>query len=218
MANSLRNSLNGLETARAAIRQARRILLLPFAVCLLPTLPFSHAQESITRKASRSRTPAVRRFLRQQLLPRQRRQRRRRAGILRDRVFRAGYLRSIIRDGSAGTPMPGFKERMTAQEINQVVAYLLSLSPGKGDKPEQALVQPPAAPAGPASEHFNQTPKTAPAANRPPQVKLSAANEGALALRGDALADANCSLIKTTLITAASATASTVSAAKSLPI
>jgi putative heme-binding domain-containing protein len=186
MANSLRNRLNRWKPGAAATRQARRILLLPFAVCLLP-FAFSHAQESITEKqieagrllyagscgnsychGSEGKGGG--------------------APVLRDRVFRAGYLRSIIRDGSAGTPMPGFKERMSPQEINQVVAYLLSLSPGKGDKPEQALVQPPAAPAGPASEHFNQTPKTAPAANRPPQVKLSAANEGALALRGDALA------------------------------
>jgi len=116
------------------------------------------------------------------------------APVLRDRAFRVGYLRSIIRDGSAGTPMPSFKDRMSAQEINQVVAYLLSLAPGKGDKPEMALTPPQTQGTKPESSpteaHFNQTQKTQTTtdANRPPQVKLSAANEGALTLRGDARA------------------------------
>ncbi len=108
--------------------------------------------------------------------------------VLRDRVFRAGYLRSIITDGSDGTPMPGFQKRMTAQEINQVVAYLLSLSPGKGDKPEQAFAAKPApAASNAANEHFNQTqdkPKTE-TANQPPQVNLSVTSNGAN-IRGDA--------------------------------
>ncbi len=110
--------------------------------------------------------------------------------ILRDRVFRAGYLRSVITDGSDGTPMPGFKARMTAQEINQVVAYLLSLSPGKGDKPEQAFATKPAPTTNnAATEHFNQTqekPQTE-TANQPPQVSLSVTSNGAN-VRGDAQA------------------------------
>ncbi|MBI1765326.1 MAG: c-type cytochrome [Acidobacteria bacterium] len=116
------------------------------------------------------------------------------APILRDRVFRAGYLRAVITDGSDGTPMPGFKSRMTAQEINQLVAYLLSLSPGKGDKPEQAFATKAAPPAGntanaATNEHFNQTPgkpQTEPA-NQPPKVSLSVSGNGA-AIRGEAQA------------------------------
>lgn len=119
--------------------------------------------------------------------------------VLRDRVYRVSYLRSIIRDGSTGTPMPSFKNRLTPEQINQIVAYLLSLSPGKGDQPEQALT-PAAKPEADASAaHFNQNSAAASgssasgsAANRTPQVRLSATpttNNTALAtLRGDAQA------------------------------
>lgn len=112
------------------------------------------------------------------------------APILRDRVFRVGYLRSVIADGSDGTPMPSFKGRMTAQEINQVVAYLLSLSPGKGDKPEQVFTAKPApTSSNPTTEHFNQTqnkPKTK-SANQTPQVSLSVSSNGGN-VRGNAQA------------------------------
>jgi len=112
---------------------------------------------------------------------------------LRDRVYRAGYLRQIIRDGIEDTAMPGYKDRFTPEQINQLAAYLLSLSPGKGDSPEQALTRPPA---NPVSEHLNPThnnpaTNTAPA-NTQPAVKLAVtgvtADSAAWALRGDARA------------------------------
>lgn len=112
---------------------------------------------------------------------------------LRDRVYRAGYLRQIIRDGIEDTAMPGYKDRFSAEQINQLAAYLLSLSPGKGDTPEQALTRPPA---NPVSEHLNPArsnpaTNTAPA-NAQPAVKLAVtgvtADNAAWALRGDARA------------------------------
>jgi putative heme-binding domain-containing protein len=174
--------------AGTQVRQLLELAVLLFALCLLP-LAFSHAQDAVTAQ----HIEAGRQLY---------------AGscgnsychgsegkggggpILRDRGFRVGYLRSMITEGSDGTPMPGYKNRMTALEINQVVAYLLSLSPGKGDKPEQVFA-PKAAPAttNPTSEHFNQTqekPKVE-TANQPPQVSLSATTNGAN-VRGDAQA------------------------------
>jgi putative heme-binding domain-containing protein len=112
---------------------------------------------------------------------------------LRDRVFRAGYLRQIIRDGIEDTAMPGYKDRFSAEQINQLAAYLLSLSPGKGDSPEQALTRPAA---NPPSEHLNP-PRNNPAAppaptNKQPSVNLAvtgvAPDNAAWALRGDARA------------------------------
>jgi putative heme-binding domain-containing protein len=96
----------------------------------------------------------------------------------------------VITEGIEGTPMPGYKNRMSKEEINQVVAYLLSLSPGKGDKPEQVFATAAPAASNPTTEHFNQTPKasTTIEPNHPPQVRMSVTNEGALALRGDARA------------------------------
>jgi putative heme-binding domain-containing protein len=173
-------------------RRLLALALLPFAFCPLP-FAFSHAQDTVTMQ----HIEAGRQLY---------------AGscgnsychgsegkggggpILRDRVFRVGYLRSIITEGSDGTPMPGYKTRMTAQEINQVVAYLLSLSPGKGDKPEQVFAAK-AAPAAsnttsnPANEHFNQTqnsPKPE-VANQQPKVSLSVSSNDAN-IRGDAQA------------------------------
>jgi putative heme-binding domain-containing protein len=112
---------------------------------------------------------------------------------LRDRAFRVGYLRQIIRNGIEDTAMPGYKERFSAEEINQLAAYLLSLSPGKGDAPEQALTKPAA---DPTSEHLNPTGNkpaaSAAPANKQPTVSLAVvgvtADNAAWALRGDARA------------------------------
>lgn len=170
------------------LRQLAGLAILLFALCLLPSA-FSHAQDTVTAQ----HIEAGRRLY---------------AGscgnsychgsegkggggpILRDRLFRVGYLRSIITEGSDGTPMPGFKNRMTALEINQVVAYLLSLSLGKGDKPEQVFAaKPTSTNSNPTTEHFNQTqtpPKTA-TANQQPKVSLSITTDGAN-VRGEAQA------------------------------
>ena len=78
-------------------------------------------------------------------------------------------------------------------EINQLAAYLLSLSPGKGDTPDQALVRPAA---NPVSEHLNPT-GSKPATNAAPANKQSgvslavtgiSSNNAAWAIRGDARA------------------------------
>jgi putative heme-binding domain-containing protein len=51
---------------------------------------------------------------------------------LRDREFTAEYLTHLISEGIPGTPMPGFKESLSKQQIAQCVDYILSLSPKKG--------------------------------------------------------------------------------------
>jgi putative heme-binding domain-containing protein len=51
---------------------------------------------------------------------------------LRDREFTAEYLRHLITEGVPGTGMPAFKNTLSKQQIEQCVAYILSLSPKKG--------------------------------------------------------------------------------------
>jgi putative heme-binding domain-containing protein len=51
---------------------------------------------------------------------------------LRDREFTAEYLTHLITEGVPGTGMPAFKNTLSRQQIEQCVAYLLSLSPKKG--------------------------------------------------------------------------------------
>jgi putative heme-binding domain-containing protein len=48
---------------------------------------------------------------------------------LKDREFTVERLMGVITDGIPGTAMPGFKKTYTAEQIAQVVAYVLSLSP-----------------------------------------------------------------------------------------
>jgi putative heme-binding domain-containing protein len=51
---------------------------------------------------------------------------------LRDREFTAEYLTLLITEGVPGTGMPAFKNSLSKQQIEQCVAYILSLSPKKG--------------------------------------------------------------------------------------
>src|SRR5262245_19533059 len=51
---------------------------------------------------------------------------------LRDREFTAAYLMHLITEGVPGTGMPAFKNSLSKREIEQCVAYVLSLSPKKG--------------------------------------------------------------------------------------
>ncbi|HEY8462105.1 MAG TPA: c-type cytochrome [Blastocatellia bacterium] len=51
---------------------------------------------------------------------------------LRDREFSAEYLRHLITEGVPGTVMPAFKNVLSKEQIEQCVAYILSLSPKKG--------------------------------------------------------------------------------------
>src|SRR5262245_24365356 len=50
---------------------------------------------------------------------------------LRDREFSAEYLTHLITEGIPGTGMPAFKNTLSKQQIEQCVAYILSLSPKK---------------------------------------------------------------------------------------
>jgi putative heme-binding domain-containing protein len=60
---------------------------------------------------------------------------------LRDREYTAEYLTHMIAEGIPGTPMPGFKENLSKQQIAQCVAYILSLSPKKGAAKAKAQSQ-----------------------------------------------------------------------------
>ncbi|HEY7184085.1 MAG TPA: c-type cytochrome [Blastocatellia bacterium] len=51
---------------------------------------------------------------------------------LRDREFTPEYLTHLITEGVPGTGMPAFKNTLSKQQIEQCVAYVLSLSPKKG--------------------------------------------------------------------------------------
>jgi putative heme-binding domain-containing protein len=51
---------------------------------------------------------------------------------LRDREFTPEYLTHLITEGVPGTGMPAFKNTLSKQQIEQCVAYILSLSPKKG--------------------------------------------------------------------------------------
>jgi putative heme-binding domain-containing protein len=51
---------------------------------------------------------------------------------LRDREFTPEYLTYLITEGVPGTGMPAFKNTLSKQQIEQCVAYILSLSPRKG--------------------------------------------------------------------------------------
>ncbi len=50
------------------------------------------------------------------------------APSLRDRNFTAEQLARIINDGKPGTPMPAFKTQLKPEEIQQLMAYVVSLS------------------------------------------------------------------------------------------
>lgn len=90
---------------------------------------------------------------------------------LRGRSFTAAHLARVISEGVPGTAMPGFKATYTPDQIRQLVAYVLSLSPGKAEAVPAA--EEPVKPAVPAPP-----PSTAPGA---PAALANAAD-----LRGDA--------------------------------
>jgi putative heme-binding domain-containing protein len=102
---------------------------------------------------------------------------------LRGREFSPEYLTFLITEGVPGTIMPGFKNGLSKQQIAQVVAYLISMSPSKGAaKPESGQ------PAPVADPHLNNpAPKTEAAPKPPPEAAPSTVvtNDSA-DLRGDA--------------------------------
>jgi putative heme-binding domain-containing protein len=103
---------------------------------------------------------------------------------LRDREFSAEYLTHLIAEGVPGTPMPGFKESLSKQQIAQCVAYILSLSPKKGAAKAKSDPQPRSQTPDP---HLSgATPKSEPAplpASEP--VKSNVAIDDSFDIRGD---------------------------------
>ncbi len=102
---------------------------------------------------------------------------------LRGREFSPEYLTLLITEGVPGTIMPAFKSSLNKQQITQLVAYLISLSPSKGAaKPESGQ------PAPVADPHLN-TPAPQPEAAPKPPVETAPSNvvtNDSSDLRGDA--------------------------------
>src|SRR5262245_53697986 len=61
---------------------------------------------------------------------------------LRERGFTAEYLTHLITEGVSGTSMPSFKDSLDRQQVAQLVAYVLSLSPKKGAAKSKSDLQP----------------------------------------------------------------------------
>ncbi|MCI0664443.1 MAG: c-type cytochrome [Acidobacteria bacterium] len=70
---------------------------------------------------------------------------------LKDREFTPEYLTGVIGGGISGTGMPGFNKRYNQDQIAQIVAYVLSLSP---NNPNLKDVNPSSS----GEEHFGKTP------------------------------------------------------------
>jgi len=103
---------------------------------------------------------------------------------LRDRGFTAEYLTHLITEGVPGTSMPAFKDSLGKQQVVQIVAYVLSLSPKKGAAKAKSDSQPQAQTLDP---HLSgEAPKTelapSPASER---VKSDVAVNDSFDIRGD---------------------------------
>jgi putative heme-binding domain-containing protein len=105
---------------------------------------------------------------------------------LKDREFTAEHLKRVVTDGIPGTAMPGFKKTYTAEQIAQIVAYVLSLSPNNA----KALSE-----ASPSSvdPHIHGArreakPETGPASTKTESDKPAVASSDSADLRGDASA------------------------------
>jgi putative heme-binding domain-containing protein len=104
---------------------------------------------------------------------------------LRDREFSAEFLSLVITQGVPGTNMPAFNKQYNKEQIDNVVAYLQSLSPKnraevKGDGS-----------ARPESQHIPSAPKPAAeggAAQSEAAPPVAAIRNDSLDLRGDATA------------------------------
>ncbi|HEX5083915.1 MAG TPA: c-type cytochrome [Blastocatellia bacterium] len=106
---------------------------------------------------------------------------------LRDREFTAEYLTRLITEGVPGTGMPAFKNTLSKQQIEQCIAYILSLSTQKGaakaksDQQAQALDPHLSGARAPMNERTEET--EPPAAAEP--VKSEVAINDSFDLRGD---------------------------------
>jgi putative heme-binding domain-containing protein len=103
---------------------------------------------------------------------------------LRDRAFTAEYLRHLITEGIPGTGMPAFKNSLNKQQIEQCVAYIISLSPKQGAAKAKSEAQPQTQTLDP---HLSAAaPKTEPAPPPAPErVKSEVANNDSFDIRGD---------------------------------
>jgi putative heme-binding domain-containing protein len=110
---------------------------------------------------------------------------------LRDREFSAEYLTHLITDGVPGTGMPAFKNTLSKQQIEQCVAYILSLSPKKGaakaKSEEQAQnLDPHLSGAAPPTTRRTEKPEPHSAAEAvKPSAKSEATTNDSFDLRGD---------------------------------
>jgi putative heme-binding domain-containing protein len=108
---------------------------------------------------------------------------------LRDREFTAEYLTHLITEGVPGTGMPAFKNTLSKQQIEQCVAYILSLSPKKGaaksksDQQAQTLDPHLSGAAPPNTERTERTEPEPTAAPEP--VKSEVAINDSFDIRGD---------------------------------
>ncbi len=99
---------------------------------------------------------------------------------LKDREFTAELLTHLINDGIPGTTMPGFKKSYTEDQVAQIVAYVISLSPN--DTKARADNRP-----SPVDPHFSGgSPKDQP--EKAVTDKTVAVNSDSSDLRGDASA------------------------------
>jgi putative heme-binding domain-containing protein len=103
---------------------------------------------------------------------------------LRDREFSSEFLTLVITQGIPGTNMPAFNRQYNKQQIDNLVAYLLTLSPGSkaGEKGGQAQ------PSG--SQHLPTAPLKSEPSEVAPNAELSPTRSpmitnGSSDLRGD---------------------------------
>jgi len=105
---------------------------------------------------------------------------------LRDREFTPEYLTLLITQGVPGTPMPAFKESLNKQQIAQLVAYILSLSPKKGAAKAKSDTQPQSQPQTLDPHLSGAAPKTETATpSAPERVKSDVAVNDSFDIRGD---------------------------------
>lgn len=79
---------------------------------------------------------------------------------LRGREWDKNYLMKVTMEGIPNSSMPGWKTRLTEQEMTSVVAYVLSLSKIKSDDQEAPEISPPASAA--PSEPTTKPPSAVP--------------------------------------------------------
>jgi putative heme-binding domain-containing protein len=103
------------------------------------------------------------------------------AAKLRDRNFSAEYLTEVIGDGISGTNMPAFNKQYNKEQIANLVAYVLTLSPKNKAAAQVATETPHISSAAPKSASPEASGKSAAA-------KSNVVTNDSYDLRGDAVA------------------------------